>query len=330
MQYLSSHPSPPQHGSQAWTDWMRPSRAENSSWDSHLVRMLTDDLDDEPSHVAGTAAVPMEYTLTPPTPGLDSDHTSSQCSFDSSLATELDDYPEIPFISNDGSLSSGTIDPDAYSVKSYTASERNFWSSLIRPNLSKSPERPTVLLGQTSQRVVSPTRRRAPSVSSSTSSRSRPAPAKSILSSSSSIRTTRKHGRSPPSVKFLDMPTIHYEDEDEEMDDFGDDDDEESRDVDDDCDLAAKSKWTWGFLKRFIGGPRKSGPAAPERPRISGPIPLCETPNIIRRSLDERRPTRQPTMASLRSVRSNGSIRSTRSNQSRIQTYWGRLGGKDP
>jgi len=194
--------------------------------------------------------------------------------------------------------------------------ERHFWSSFVRPNVPKSLDKPSFLLGQTSQRVVSPTRHRAPSVSSTSSSRSRPAPAKSILSSRSSIRT--RMGRSPPSVKFLDMPTIHYEDEDE---DFGDLDQSNCNPK------TPNKKWTWTFLKQLVSSPRKpAAPPPPERPTISGPIPLWETAHIVRRSLDDRR----PSGANLRSVRSNASIRSTRSTQSRLQTYWGRLGGRDP
>ena len=130
---------------------------------------------------------------------VDSDPFVSQTSITS--ISDVAELPEIPFVVPSPLLDDEDIDDSASSI----------WLRR-RPAISAtSSERQIAILGQASERVFGHCRQRSGSI---TSTASRPAPAKSILSSSSSIRT--RTGRSAPSVKFLDMPTIHYEDEDEE------------------------------------------------------------------------------------------------------------------
>lgn len=272
---------------------------------------------------------PSKHLQSPPTPTLDSDHSSSQLSIESPSLSELDELPEIPFIStadvleSDNGAANANADTYDFNAVGNTVDERTFWANIIRPNLSRSSSgRPAAVLGQTNQRVLSADRCRSPSVSSTASSRSKPPPAKSILSSGSSIRTCK--GRKSPSVKFLDAPTIHYESDEDE--------DDESQ-YEPPCHSLSKSpSGIFGFFRRIVSSPlplsnKKS--RAPERPVISGPIPLWEAPRRrARRSLDESgRGGRAP---SLRSNRSTTSLRSMCSSSSRLQTYWGRVTGKDP
>lgn len=269
---------------------------------------------------------PSKHLQSPPTPTLDSDHSSSQLSIESPSLSELDELPEIPFISTADVLESDndTADADAdFNAVGNTVDERTFWANIIRPNLSRSSSgRPAAVLGQTHQRVLNANRCRSPSVSSAASSRSKPPPAKSILSSGSSIRTYK--GRKSPSVKFLDAPTIHYESDEDEDDDSEYEPPYHS--------LSKSPSGIFGFFRRIVSSPlplsnKKS--RAPERPVISGPIPLWEAPRRrARHSLDENgRAGRAP---SLRSNRSTASLRSMCSSSSRLQTYWGRVTGKDP
>ncbi|TCD68811.1 hypothetical protein EIP91_009678 [Steccherinum ochraceum] len=331
--YAISHYDAP-----VWADWMRPSRSDNPSWDSSIVASLTNDSDDVSDVIEGSTpetAIPVGYTWTPSTPTLDSDHSSSsQLSIESPSLSELDELPEIPFISsaeiletdNDADVDDDDEEQYDFDNVGNSVDERTFWANIIRPNLSRSSGgRPAAVLGQTNQRVISGNRCRSPSVSSTTSSRSKPPPAKSILSSSnSSIRTCK--GRKPPSVKFLDAPTvtIRYDSEAE--------DDDEDEDDDEPYSSAAKHQGAQtgilGFFRRMVGAPLKKS-RAPERPVISGPIPLWEgSRRRARLSLDETgKVGRSP---SLRTNRSTPSLRSVRSSSSRLQTYWGRVTGKDP
>lgn len=192
--------------------------------------------------------------------------------------------------------------------------ERTFWASVIRPSASRSSDRSIPILGHMNDRPLASGRQRAPSVSSTASSRTRPAPAKSILSSSSSSTRTRATTRSPPSVKFLDMPTIHYEEEDEA---------EPARPA------SPPDSGKRGFLQ-WIRGTSKRAQPAQERPSISGPFPLWETPP--RRTHSSGTPSVRSMKSgapSLRSMKSNNSLRSIRSCSSRLQTYWSRMTGHD-
>jgi len=325
MQNPSRHYSTSHYDAPVWAEWMRPSRANNSSWDSSLVASLTNDFNEASDVMEGSTpdtAIPLEYTWTPPTPTLDSDRSSSQLSIESPSLSELDELPEIPFISTADALEpeSDSDDADQYDFNAVgnTVDERTFWANIMRPSLSSSSPsgRETAVLGQTNQRVLSANRCRSPSVSSTASSRSKPPPAKSILSSSSSIKT--RTGRKSPSVKFLDAPTIHYESDDE--------DDESEYDSSPQAKSKNGQSGIFGFIRRIVGAPSKK-PRMPERPVISGPIPLWEgSRRRARHSLDDSF-GRAP---SLRSNRSTTSLRSIRSCSSRLQTYWGRVTGKDP
>lgn len=187
--------------------------------------------------------------------------------------------------------------------------ERTFWASVIRPSASRSSDKSMPVIGHMSDRLLAPGRQRAPSVSSTAS---RPAPAKSILSSSSSSTRTRATTRSPPSVKFLDTPTIHYEDEDEA---------EPARPA------LPEDSGKRGFLQWIRGSSRRAQPVQ-ERPSISGPFPLWEAPP--RRSHSSGAPSVRSMKSgapSLRSMKSNNSLRSIRSCSSRLQTYWNRVTG---
>lgn len=191
--------------------------------------------------------------------------------------------------------------------------ERTFWASVIRPSASRSSDRSIPILGHMNDRPLASGRQRAPSVSSTASSRTRPAPAKSILSSSSSSTRTRATTRSPPSVKFLDMPTIHYEEDEAEPVRPASPPDSGKR----------------GFLQ-WIRGTSKRAQPAQERPSISGPFPLWETPP--RRTHSSGTPSVRSMKSgapSLRSMKSNNSLRSIRSCSSRLQTYWSRMTGHD-
>ena len=128
-----------------------------------------------------------------------SDPFASQLSISSASSSEIVDLPEIPFVSTVPSCSGEDYeDEDDLGTP--------FWLRR-RPAVSttSSSERQIAILGHVADRHH--TRERSGSLSSTAS---KPAPAKSILSCSSSIKT--KKGRSPPSVKFLDMATVHYED----------------------------------------------------------------------------------------------------------------------
>ena len=231
-----------------------------------------------------------------------------------------DELPEIPFVSSSPSrFASGWNPMEGSSSQGSDDShcERTFWASVIRPSASRSSDRSVPVLGHMNDRPLAPGRQRAPSVSSTASSRTRPAPAKSILSSSSSSTRTRATTRSPPSVKFLDVPTIHYEEEDEA---------EPARAT------SPTDSGKRGFLQWIRGASRtRRAQPAQERPSISGPFPLWETPP--RRTHSSGAPSVRSMKSgapSLRSMKSNGSLRSIRSCSSRLQTYWSRMTGHDP
>lgn len=199
-----------------------------------------------------------------------------------------------------------------------------------RSSSNSSSDRQTAVLGETPQRVLCHSRTRSGSISSTAS---RPAPAKSILSSGSSIRTRK--GRSPPSVKFLDMPLIHYEDDDEQ-----DSIPAPTWPLDGPATLASKMTPPVSERKRILGlftwfthPSKKQTQSVSERPSISGPFPLWEGPH---RSESVRRCNSPTSTRSIRSTRSTSSLRSTRSMRSvrscasRIQGYWSRLSGRNP
>ena len=286
----------------------------------------------------------MPTSKTPPTPSAtDSDASSSQISMES--IPEYDEFPEIPFVSaaiaSPGTwISSEGLAECARADDGITST--SFWTGIIRMRRSTSKSSAdssasVPVLGYTNERIIAPsrTRKRSGSVSSIASSRTRPAPAKSILSSGASVRT-RKH--KAPSVKFLDIPTIHYED-----DDCNDDDPHEPSS----CmsppppkkarGLSGFFSLTWLFRSQSSSAPapaspkaapakskahtahRASGPtSASGRPDISGPFPLLDS--------TARRGRSGGSAASLRSMKSSGSLRSMRSCGSRLPTptYWPR------
>ncbi|KAL6300247.1 hypothetical protein BKA93DRAFT_536697 [Sparassis latifolia] len=298
MQKRTSFYAMPQGDTQIWLDWVHSERAANSSWGSSTSTTLVDDYKHNPTE-SKTHDNPLSlcYSLTPPTPhSPDSDMSSSQLSIDS--ASVFDEMPEIPFVSSPVQYGNPW---HHYRKGSAGHDAEHFWSSVIRPTASQSSDRSIAVLGHTNDRVMGPSRQRSGSLDSMASSRSKPAPAKSILSSSSSIRT--RTGRSPSSVKFLDMPTIHYQEYEPESP------------LSPEAPLEIKKL---GLLDRILR-PMKKPQLAPARPMISGPIPLWEKP-----------PRRVCSgAASLRSVKSSRSLRSVRSCSSRLQTYWGRITRRD-
>ncbi|KAF7798627.1 hypothetical protein EIP86_009849 [Pleurotus ostreatoroseus] len=249
----------------------------------------------------------------------DSDPSGSRISIATSSKT--DDLPEIPFISAslplDRKGSGSTYDDDD--------SRSTYWPHAATP--SPSWDRPVAILGEAAERHPTHGRGRSSSLSSTAS---RPAPAKSILSSSASVRTRK--GRSPPSVKFLDMPMVHLEEEEGE---FGESEDAPAWPrvvmprspvpLSPPPSETKKSPFAW--LKRLtIPVARKrpdARPAVPERPLISGPMRLCEAPRC---NTLPRRNTVSTSGRSIRSTKSTASLRSVRSCASRLQVYWGRLG----
>lgn len=294
MQNTSSYypvPSAAADGeSQIWLEWSRAERNANSSWGSSASSTLVDGCSAGSSSTVDEGPFPVLYTMTPEESF--SDSSSALSAFD------LDDLPEIPFVT----LPAADYSYADASVCQPTRHERSFWASQFRPRKSKSPTRGPAHLLDPVDRPLAPSRQRSGSLSSTTSSPTRPGPARSILSSSSSIRT--RTGRSPSSVKFLEMPTIHYEEEDE------------PEPYHRPALTAVKRKPS--ILQRLLGPFKK--PSPPEKPSISGPFPLWEAP------------PRQVYggATSLRSVKSSNSLRSVRSCSSRLQSYWSRVSGRDP
>lgn len=321
MQRPSSYYAFSKCESQVWTDWLHSERLANSSCNSSASATVEDHISHHQSKDDIDDAMPLYYASFLPSPPDSplSAPSSSQLSVVSAADSGYDELPEIPFVSSSPSrFDSGWNPMEGCSSRGSDDShcERTFWASVIRPTASRSSDKSIPVLGQMSERSLAPSRQRAPSISSTASSRTRPAPAKSILSSSSSTRT-RTTARSPPSVKFLDMPTIHYEDEDEFEHARG-----HARSV-------SKDSGKRSFLKWIRGASKKAQPAE-ERPTISGPFPLWETPP--RRTPSGGTPSERSMKSgapSLRSMKSNSSLRSIRSCSSRLHTYWGRVTGKD-
>ncbi|CDO72731.1 hypothetical protein BN946_scf184990.g14 [Trametes cinnabarina] len=331
-----------------WDDWDQ--QRASCSWDDSPSTPL--------QHSPRSSAIPVSYTITPPTPdSTDSDVSSSHLSTDS--IPDFDDIPEIPFVSAQVAYADEWIpssdlqaEGQAYVDQSGSEASSSFWTSLIglKPSTSKSSDGTgslsgslrlrsgSALFGQTPTRSLSPeraSRKRAASVSSIASSRTKPAPAKSILSSGSSAKTqspTRRIGKAP-SVKFLDMPTIHYDD------DYPRDCDEDDEDEAEDGSRRAsspmfpppkkKAKTLGGLLSlRWLFGPSKveNRSATPRpaptsalgRPSISGPYPLWDSPSCRGHGAG------MSSGASLRSMKSSQSLRSVRSCGSRLPTYWPR------
>ncbi|KAI0639019.1 hypothetical protein C8Q77DRAFT_1213713 [Trametes polyzona] len=326
MQNPGSYYAVPKCDGRLWPGWQQSEQSGSSSWASSSTMTLKEascpNPFDEPSHCS---AIPISYTLTPPTPdSTDSDvSSSSQLSMES--IPEFDDMPEIPFVSASVAFADDWTASDRPAELARTddrCDSSSFWSSLMSRSISKSSSASvsSPILGLASARELSPSRasrKRAGSVSSIASSRTKPAPAKSILSSGDSVKTRR---RKAPSVKFLDMPTIHYSDDDD-------------NDNDNDTDglrspmsppPKKKAKGLSGFLSlKWLFGPSKVenraavGPTVPARPAISGPYPLWDAPPRRARGA-------AGGAASLRSVKSSGSLRSVRSCGSRLPTYWPR------
>ncbi|OSD05839.1 hypothetical protein PYCCODRAFT_1182661 [Trametes coccinea BRFM310] len=275
---------------------------------------------------------------------------------------EFDDMPEIPFVSAQVAYADEWIpspelradEREARVDESCCEASPSFWTSLVglKPSTSKSSDGSgslsgswrlragSALFGQTPARSLSPertSRKRAASVSSIASSRTKPAPAKSILSSGASVKTQtqpRRLGKAP-SVKFLDVPTVHYDDDYPRGYDDDDDEDDEGEDDEDGFRRASslmspppkkKAKTLGGLLSlRWLFGPSKvenraatPSPARLARPSISGPYPLWDSPSRPARGRDMN------SAASLRSIKSSQSLRSVRSCGSRLPTYWPR------
>lgn len=243
---------------------------------------------------------------------------------------EYEEMPEIPFVSAAIAYPDGWVNPDRppEDTRAVVGSQTSFWSGIIgmRPSTSKSSaDSHSPVLGQVNERIFAPSRvrKRSGSVSSIASSRTRPAPAKSILSSSSSVKTRR---RKAPSVKFLDMPTIHYEE------DRYDDDHEREPSSCMSPPPPKKARGLSGFFSfKWLFGPSSHSSSkasakatATDRPTISGPFPLWDSPPRPTRGGSRGVPG--SSAASLRSMRSAGSLRSVRSCSSRLPTptYWPR------
>ncbi|KAJ3554183.1 hypothetical protein NM688_g3236 [Phlebia brevispora] len=322
MRSHNSYYPAPRSEDQVLKMWMRPGRAANASW--------------------GSATLVNDENSSPVSDEDDGKFTGPQCAWasssSSSTATDSDpsasglsiatsprvvDLPEIPFISTgvpiDRKGSGSTFDDDD--------SRSNYWPHAARS--SPSWDRQQAILGETPERHFNQGRGRSSSLSSTAS---RPAPAKSILSSSSSIRTRK--GRSPPSVKFLEMPTVHFEEEGE-CDEF----DEEPtwprvsipRSPMPYSPPPEVKKNPFAWLKRLTIPVQKkkpeTAPVLQDRPLISAPMPLWEAP---RNNTFPRRNTVSSGPRSIRSVKSSASLRSVRSCASRLQVYWGKLGTKEP
>ncbi|KAM5532755.1 hypothetical protein V8D89_013552 [Ganoderma adspersum] len=347
MQNPSSYYAVPQSDGRIWADWQQSGRNRNYSWSSSSSATLgegSSSLRRSPTKVPQCRPTPISYTLTPPTPSAtDSDASSSQISMES--IPEYDEYPEIPFVSAAIASPNGWMSSEGPAQRARAddgITSTSFWAGIIRmrQSTSKSSTDSSVsvpVLGHTSERIIAPTRtrKRSGSVSSIASSRTRPAPAKSILSSGASVKTRRHKA---PSVKFLDMPTIHYED-----DDSNDDDQHEPSS----CmsppppkkakGLSGFFSFTWLFRSSTASAPASSSPKAvppktrPKantvprasgttsgRPDISGPFPLLDS--------TARRGRSGGSAASLRSMKSSGSLASVRSCGSRLPTttYWPR------
>ncbi|KAI0336223.1 hypothetical protein GY45DRAFT_1238876 [Cubamyces sp. BRFM 1775] len=373
MQNPSSYYAVPTYDGGAWVDWQRSGHGGDyvqASSSSVTLEAASVGLcarcpeyagvlsGEQPSktfdETSPCSAIPISYTLTPPTPdSTDSDvSSSSQLSMES--IPEYDDMPEIPFVSAEVAYADEWIPSDR------TPAERTridsacdaptFWSTIIGLKASASKSSSTsdgtassssVILGHTTARSLSPSRasrKRAGSVSSFASSRTKPAPAKSILSSGASVQTRR---RKAPSVKFLDMPTIHYEEEECEYDE--DDDAADGHGSRSTLSMSPppkkKAKGLGGFLSfRWLFGPSKvenrscapsssssSSKSSPGRPAISGPYPLWDSPPR-RARMNVNGSSTTLGAASLRSMKSTGSLRSMRSCGSRLPTptYWPR------
>ncbi|KAI0757370.1 hypothetical protein C8Q80DRAFT_1091289 [Daedaleopsis nitida] len=336
MQNPSSYYSVPKSDDHVWRDWSQ-AGSHNFTWSGssslttlgegsssmvrrHFRRVPMKDL-------TQCSAIPISYNLTPPTPSATDSDTSSSSQISMESIPEYDEMPEIPFVSAAINSPDGWMDPDSPPERTTPESSMSFWSGIIglRPSTSKSSaDSGAPVLGHTNERVIAPSRtsrKRSGSVSSIASSRTRPAPAKSILSSSSSVKTRRHKA---PSVKFLDMPTIHYEDDN----DYYDDHEHEPSS----CmspPPPKKARGLTGFFSfKWLFGPSSSSKtpaktASPERPSISGPFPLWDSPPQRARG---GRNGCGSSAASLRSMRSTGSIRSMRSCSSRLPTptYWPR------
>jgi hypothetical protein len=175
-----------------------------------------------------------------------------------------------------------------------SAVEDAAWPAIIRPR-SKA-DRSVPMLGH-SKSFNHDTRPRGPSVSSipsvatasSSSSKVHSRQAKSILTRTSSSSTKNSLAKS---VKFADMPTVHY------------DYDEDSYD---DCEIdsptspiPSRDKPLQGF-RRYIWPSWRSQPVA-SPPQISAPLVLGSI----------KSPAEPSDSASVRSTRSNGSVRSER------------------
>ncbi|GJE87838.1 hypothetical protein PsYK624_039210 [Phanerochaete sordida] len=234
-----------------------------------------------------------------------------------------DPFASKPFSSSDEPEISSTGTSSTTSTTDFEdEDDDDLWPEPMQRTPSSSSSVPSGII---SPRAPAHTRHRSTSITSTTS---RPAPARSILSTGSSMRT--KRARAPPSVKFLDMPTIHYEDEDE-------DEGGASPGVPSPTSATSTKNRVLGFISWLTAvgkGKKKEEPPVPERPCISGPFPLWEAPP--RRSDSTRRTASASDARSIRSVRSQSSLRSTRSFMSvrscasRLQGYWHRFNGRDP
>ncbi|RDX56271.1 hypothetical protein OH76DRAFT_608962 [Lentinus brumalis] len=334
MQNPESYYAVPKCEGRIWEDWQQSGPSANYSWSPSSSRTT---LGEGPSpsrrrkplkELNQRSAIPISYNLTPPTPSATDSDASSSSQISMESIPEYDEMPEIPFVSAAIAYPGRWTNPyhPPEDTRVVEGSRSSFWSGIIgmRPSTSKSSANShSPVLGQVNERIFAPSRvrKRSGSVSSIASSRTRPAPAKSILSSSSSVKTRR---RKAPSVKFLDSPTIHYEE-----DQYDDDNEREPSS----CMSPPPPKKARGlsgfFTFKWLFGPSSFSKApakatAPDRPTISGPFPLWNTPP--RRTCSGNRGVPGSSAASLRSMRSTGSLRSIRSCSSRLPTpaYWPR------
>ncbi|KAI0090010.1 hypothetical protein BDY19DRAFT_941880 [Irpex rosettiformis] len=311
MQNPSSYYPAPRSDDPLLREWLRSNRATSSQWANSTSQTLVDD-EDLPSplfEIDDDIAYALKCVWqTASSSSTSSDPFDSRLSISSASASEVVDLPEIPFVST-LPLEDEYEDDDDLGT--------SFWLRR-HPAVSttSSAERHIAILGHVTDRHHS--RERSGSLTST-------APAKSILSCSSSIKTRK--GRSAPSVKFLDMPTIHYEDDDEEQSSYMPEPEyTNNRQAPSIRDSARSRKRGWSILDWFLSPQKKtkSHKAAPGHLVISSPLPLCEGRRFSNEGpIGGRYPGSDAR--SIRSVRSNGSLRSVRSCASRLQEYWAKF-----
>jgi len=285
--------------SKTWMDRANNDKHSGTSSDSESTSTLVDDIDpgmcfDEYDDIDSLLDLPGI-----PTPRASDDMHGLYLSPFVDTSTVYGDMPEIPLVQIPW-----TDHP--HGTNNTMAHEQSFWSTLIHPQ-RRIPVKGEPLIGLAKERSISksrcaPSLSSSPSTSSTSSSQTKVMPMKSSLSSSSSLKS--KDGssirRQHPSVKFAATPTVHYD---------------YSYDAEPPAPRNTKvADGAFSKLKRLIGTLRKCQ-AVPERPSISGPLPMyCAS------ALKDHEP-------SVRPARSHASLRSTgsASSCSSFRMFWDRL-----